>query len=68
MWTHETAQLGAVMVGTHKQLTLVFVATGVASCWLRRRRQPLKVEFVCVPLAVHFGHDILIVVVSVTKS
>lgn len=62
--SHEGGQLGAVVVGTHEEVALVLVS-GVTGRRLRGRRQPLKVELVGIPFAVHFGHYILVVVVSV---
>jgi hypothetical protein len=34
---------------------------------LRRRCQPLEVELVSVPLPVHLGHDVLVVVVPAQR-
>ena len=59
---HERAQLSAVMVGSHEQVALVLVR--VLAGRLGGSCQTLEVEFVRVPLAVHLGHDIFIVVVS----
>lgn len=62
MGTHEGAELSAVMIGSHEQVALVFVR--VLAGWLGRSCQSLEIEFVCVPLAVHLGHNVLIVVIS----
>lgn len=59
---HERAELSAVMIGGHEQVTLVFVR--VLAGWLGSSCQALEIEFVCVPFAVHLRHDIFIVIIS----
>ena len=45
----------------------VFVtASSVVTLGLARLHQGVKVEFVGVPLAVYFGHDVLVIVVAQT--
>jgi len=66
MWTHEVQLCGVVVAG-HEQVRLVFVGRWVRSGGLRRSRQPLEVELVCVPLPVHLGHDVLVVVIPAQR-
>lgn len=68
MWTHEATELGAVMIRTHKQLALVLVAAWITGGGLGGGGEALEVEFVGVPLAVHFCHDVLVVVVPTHKQ
>lgn len=66
MWGHERRELGRVMVGAHKQITLVLVSR-VACRRLCGRSQALKIEFVRIPLPVYLRHDIFVVVVSAQR-
>lgn len=65
---HKAAELSTVVIGTHEQFALVLVAAGIAGCWLRGSRQPLKIELVRVPLSMHFCHYVLVVVIPETKA
>ena len=47
-----------------RRLVRCFVRRGISGRRLRRLRQTLEVELVRIPLAVHFGHDVLVVVVA----
>lgn len=58
---HEV-ELG-VAVARHEEVALVFVGRRVRRGRLRGRCQALEVELVGVPLPVHLGHDIFVVVV-----
>lgn len=62
MRTHERGELGAMVVRRHEQIALVLVRRIAGR--LGGGRQALEVELVRVALAVHLGHDILVVVVS----
>jgi hypothetical protein len=53
------------MIAGHEQVGLVFVGSRVGCGGLRRRRQPLEVELVGIPLAVYLGHYVLVVVIPV---
>lgn len=66
MWTHEV-QLGRVVITGHEEVGLVLVGRRVRCGGLRRRCQPLEVELVSIPLAVHLRHDILVVVVPAQR-
>jgi len=66
--THEVEFGGVVVVAGHEEVALVLVGGRVGGRGLRGRRQPLEIEFVGVPLAMHFGHYVLIVVVSETQE
>jgi hypothetical protein len=65
---HEVEFARVVVVTGHEEVALVLVGGRVGGRWLRGRRQPLEVELVGVPLAMHFGHYVLIVVVSETQE
>ena len=63
MWTHKGAKLGAMMIGRHKEITLIFV------CWITcgglcGNGQSLEIEFISVTLAMHLRHDVLVIVIS----
>ena len=62
MRAHEV-QLGRMVVAAHEQIGLVFVRRRVCTRRLRRCSQTLEVELIRIPLAVNFGHDVLVVVV-----
>jgi len=64
MWAHEV-QLGGMVVAGHEQVGLVLVGGRVRCGGLRRRCKSLEVELVGVSFPVHFGHDILVIVVPV---
>lgn len=51
-----------MVIGRHEQIALIFVRW-IAGRRLCGGRQSLEIEFVCVPLAMHFCHYILVVVV-----
>lgn len=55
-------QLGVAVTG-HEELALVFVRRRIGRRRLRRGCQPLEIELVRVPLAVHLRHDVLVVVI-----
>ena len=57
---HEV-ELGRAVVA-HEEVALVLVGGRIGGR-LRSRRQAVEVELVRVPLAVHLGHDVLVVVV-----
>jgi len=65
---HEVEFARVVVVTGHEEVALVLVSGRVGGRRLRGRRQPLEVELVGVPLAMHFGHYVLIVVVSETQE
>ena len=52
------------MVGRHEQIRLVLVGR-VGGRRLRRCRKPLEIKLVGVALAVHFAHNVLVVVITV---
>lgn len=62
MRTHEV-ELGGVVIAGHEEVRLVLVGGGVGGGRLRRCCQPLEVELVRVPLAVHLRHYVLVVVI-----
>lgn len=67
MWIHKWCQFRAMVIGRHEQVTLIFIR------WIAGRRlcggcQSLKIEFVCVPLSMHFCHYIFVVVVPAPKQ
>lgn len=64
VWGHKRREFCGVMVRAHEQITLVLISR-ITGCWLRRRSKPLEIEFVRVPLAVYFGHNVFVVVISV---
>lgn len=66
MRTHERGQFCSVMVGRHKQIALVLV--GWIAGRLSSGRQTLEVELVGVPLAVHLGHNVLVVIVPIRED
>lgn len=63
--THEGAELAAVVIGSHEQVTLVLVR--VLAGRLGGSCKALEIEFVCVALTVHLGHDILVVIISARR-
>lgn len=67
MWAHERAQLGAMMIWCHEQVALIFVG-GIAGGGLCGGGQALKVKFVRITFAMHFGHYILVIVISVEEK
>jgi len=67
MRTHERAELGAVVIWCHEQVALVLVG-GIAGRRLSSSCQALEIEFVRIPLAVHLGHYIFVVVVPKWES
>lgn len=59
-------QLGVAVTG-HEELALVFVRRRIGRRRLRRGCQPLEIELVRVPLAMHLRHDVLVVVIPANK-
>jgi len=59
-------QLGVTVTG-HEELTLVLVRRWIGRRRLRRGCQPLEIELVRVPLAVHLRHDVLVIVIPANK-
>lgn len=55
------------VIRRHEKIRLVLVG-GIRGRRLSGRRQSLKVELVRVPLAVHFAHDVLVVIVTVERK
>lgn len=47
-----------------RRLVRCFVRRWISRCRLSRLREALEVELVRVPFAMHFGHDVLVVVVA----
>lgn len=68
MRAHEVEFARVVVVTGHEEVALVLVGGRVCGRRLRGRRQSLEIELVGVPLAMHFGHYVLIVVVSETQE
>lgn len=64
MRSHETSKLGAMMIRTHEQLTLIFITAGITCSWLCCSCQTLEVKLVGISLAMYLCHYILVVVVS----
>lgn len=60
--THEGRQLGSMMIWCHEQVTLVLVRR-ITGCGLCGGCQTLEIKLVGVTLAVHLGHDVLVIVV-----
>lgn len=61
-----TADEVIVIAGLHDKILVVLVVhirRLCAALWLHCLRQTRKVKFVGVPLSVHLGHDILVVVI-----
>lgn len=67
MRTHKRAELGAVMIWSHEQIALILIG-GITGRRLCGSRQALEVELVRVALAMHLGHDILVIVVSAREQ
>ena len=57
-------QFSIMMISGHKQVLLIFVGGRVGGWRLHGLRQTGKVKLVGVALAVHLGHDVLVVVVA----
>lgn len=55
-----------MMIWCHKQVALVLVG-GIASGGLCGGGQTLKVKLVRITFAMHFGHNVLVVVISVDE-
>ena len=53
-----------VMIGGNKKVLLIFIGSWISRRRLHRLSQTSKVKFVSISLAVHFRHDVFIVVVS----
>lgn len=52
-----------VLVGRHQEILLVLIGGRIRAGRLHGLGEPSKVKFVCVSLAVDFGHNVLVVVV-----
>lgn len=61
---HREVEFGTVVVTGHEEVRLILVGGGIGGGGLGGLGQSLEVELVRVALAVHFGHDVLVVVVS----
>lgn len=51
------------VIRRHEQVRLVFIGR-IGGRRLGRRRQPLEIKLVGVAFAVHFAHDVLVVVIT----
>jgi len=65
--THERAELGAVVIWCHEQVALVLVG-GITGRRLSGGCQALEIELVRIPLAVHLGHYVFVVVIPARES
>lgn len=63
MRTHERTELGAVMIWRHKEIALILVG-GITGRRLCGSCKALEIKLVRIALAMHLGHDVLVVVVS----
>ena len=52
-----------MVVAGHEKVGLILVGCRIGRGRLRRRGESLEVELVGVSLAMHFGHDILVIVI-----
>ncbi len=55
------------VVGRHEQVRLVFIGR-IGGRRLSCRRQPLEIKLVCVAFAVHFAHDVLVVIITAKEN
>lgn len=63
MRTHKRAELGAVMIWRHEEIALILVG-GITGRRLCGSCKTLEIKLVRIALAMHLGHDVLVVVVS----
>jgi len=64
MWTAASSGMMMMLIGTNHAARRI---TTLSLC-LASGHQAVKVKLVCITLAVHLGHDILVVIVSAKKK